>query len=256
MEPRRSSRASTPNRRPTNRGCSSRSTYPRTCRYFINKPSSKDGSTARRRCHIMTEPIPTRYTLHHAAPPANFVNPGQALPLRLESHKHRDSIATAITRRMGGTTKDVGVPIYQGSSTATPAELTHKQDPAMFADRLAGAFKIASMGVLALEPAVLAIAGAGYVMKGWPDELTAVRLYILFPMLPSTMAVTRAIYRRASRSTTSTAAWPRYRSSTSRLRAPYGYLWRRPRAEVSLCTTPSRSWTTFASRRASRGRRA
>ena len=30
-------------------------------------------------------------------------------------------------------------------------------------------------------------------MKGWPDELTSVRLNILFPMLPLTMAVTSAI---------------------------------------------------------------
>ena len=131
----------------------------------------------------------------HAVPPANFVSPSQALPLRLESHKHRDSVAAAITRRMGGTTKDVGTPIYQGPSITTPAELTHKQDPLMFCDRLAGAFKMAGMGVLALEPDVPTAAGASYVMKGWPDEHTSVRLNILFPMLPSTMAVTSTISR-------------------------------------------------------------
>ncbi len=132
---------------------------------------------------------------HHAyaAPPPAYTSPVQALPVKLENHKHRDSVAAAILRRMGGSAKTSGTPIFEGPPITTPTELTHKQDPSMFRDRFTAALKMEGMGVLALETDVPTAAGAGYVMKPWPDALTPVRFGILFNMLPSTMAVTNAI---------------------------------------------------------------
>ncbi|CAB1096974.1 unnamed protein product [Ectocarpus sp. CCAP 1310/34] len=98
-------------------------------------------------------------------------------------------------RMMGGSTKTFGTPIFQGPPVTPPLELHFRQDPCLFRERLTDAFRMVGMGIVRLEEDAPTAAGAGTVMKPWPDDRTALRFSIVFDMFHKTMAVMASIAR-------------------------------------------------------------
>lgn len=111
----------------------------------------------------------------------------------LTQHRQRESIAARITKLMGQSDKSFGTPIFQGPPVTPPVELTYRQDPSLFSDRLKEVFHNAGMGALRLAPDVSTAAGAVNVMKAWPDDGTPLRFDIIYTMFPPTMEITTTI---------------------------------------------------------------
>ena len=166
----------------------------------------------------------------------------------LTQHKQREDITNKVGRMMGVTTRNFGTPIFQGPPMTVPAELNYKQDPSLFRDRVAESLRMVGLGVIKLEEDVPSAAGAGNVMKPWPDNRTPLRFDIMYSMLPSTMAVTVAISRGQAvqvHNLNGGMSWVRFEHFT--LPTPYDCWCLKPHATEFRVATPSTRWTTFAS---------
>ena len=111
----------------------------------------------------------------------------------LSQHKQREDVAAKVSRNMGVTARNFRTPVFQGPSVTFPETLNFRQDPSLFRDQVERAFQMVGRGVVKLEKDVPTAAGAGNVMKPWPDSRTPLRFDIIHNMLPPTMAVTAAI---------------------------------------------------------------
>ena len=128
----------------------------------------------------------------YSAPPTP-IDPTRLLAVDLDQHRQRVDVSKTVTKMMGGSFKTFGTPVFEGPSVSAPKELTFRQDPSLFRDRLAEAFRMAGMGALTLEPDTPAAAGPGNVMKAWPDRNTPLRFSILYNLLSKSTAVSAAI---------------------------------------------------------------
>lgn len=122
-------------------------------------------------------------------PPANR----RMVRVDLTQHRQHEGFATRIAKLMGQTDKSFSTPVFQGSPVTPPAELTFHQDPSLFSDRLKEAYHTAGMSALRLPEDVATAAGAGNVMKAWPDACTPLRFDIIYTMFPPTMVIMATI---------------------------------------------------------------
>eukprot|EP00752_Nemacystus_decipiens_P017012 g15230.t1 len=126
----------------------------------------------------------------------NYATPPQLPPdnygvytIDLSQHKQREDIVAKVSRNMGVTARNFGTPVFQGPPVTPPDILNFRQDPSLFRDQVERAFQMVGRGVVKLEKDVPTAAGAGNVMKPWPDSRTSLRFDIIHNMLPPTMAL-------------------------------------------------------------------
>ena len=167
----------------------------RNTRRWLIKPSSslttRSARCTRQRRTQRTED--TKPTSRPTRPPPAPIDPTRLLAADLDQYRQRVDVSNTVAKVMGGSFKTFGTPAFQGPSVSAPKEPTFGQDPSLFRDRLAEAFRMAGMGALTLEPDTPAAAGPGNVMKAWPDRNTPLRFSILYNLLSKSTAVSAAI---------------------------------------------------------------
>ncbi|CAB1118891.1 unnamed protein product [Ectocarpus sp. CCAP 1310/34] len=131
----------------------------------------------------------------YTTPPASLPLPHKVLAVDLSQHKQRKDIANKVKRMMGGSTKTFGTPSFHGPLITPPPELHFRQNPCLFRKRLTDAFRIVGIGIIRLEEDAPTAAGAGNVIKAWPNDLTALCFSIVYTMFLTVIAVAAAIAR-------------------------------------------------------------
>eukprot|EP00903_Cladosiphon_okamuranus_P017346 g15981.t1 len=127
--------------------------------------------------------------------PVSAVGPSGIPSTNIAQLKQRSELISQLSSTMPGSNSPKGCK-YEGPLPTNSSELSFKNDPVLFSDKISDALKIVGMGTLDLEQDTMVYlggAGARWARRPLRNQTTHLRFQFLYRLLPQGMSVSKTV---------------------------------------------------------------